>query len=356
MFPSTVTDLQAIVKECQKLSLRSGGSKTALSRPRPGAVEVDLARLSGMLEYQPEEYTFTALSGTPVSEVEQILAGNGQYLPFDPVLVEAGATLGGTVASGLSGAGRYRYGGVRDFLLGVKFVDGQGRLVRSGGRVVKNAAGFDLPKLMVGSLGQYGALVELSFKVFPRPEAFITVQAGFSSLSEALGALIRLTGEPLDIFALDLIPTVGDVSLYVRLAGAPHLFPSRVERVRRVIGPGSSQEGESEAELWRSAREFSWAGGVGLFVKVPTIPAVVPLLDAGLPPGVSRRYSAGGTLAWLAWPGSESDLEELLSRLGLSGLVVLGEAQRVRLGSLSGGAFAHRVKAALDPSGLWAEV
>ena len=111
-----------------------------------------------------------------------MLAEHGQYLPFDPPLAAAGATLGGTVAAGLSGPGRYRYGGVRDFVLGVRFVDGMGNLVRGGGKVVKNAAGFDFPKLMVGSLGRLGVLAELSFKVFPQPPAFATLAVSYHGI------------------------------------------------------------------------------------------------------------------------------------------------------------------------------
>ena len=109
-----------------------------------------------------------AAPATPVAEIERRLAAHGQYLPFEPPLAGCGATLGGTVASGLNGPGRYRYGGVRDFLLGGTFVDGEGRLVRGGGKVVKNAAGFYLHHLLLGSLGRLGIFVELTFKVFPR--------------------------------------------------------------------------------------------------------------------------------------------------------------------------------------------
>ena len=133
-------------------------------------------------------------------------------------------------------------------------------------------------------------------------------------------------------------------------------YARRVERVRRVIALEASMEGAFEAEFWRSAREFSWVGEGEFLVKVPTTPAVIPLLDAELPRAVSRRYSTGGNVAWLAWPGSEGDLDGLLCRLGLPGLVVLGEVQKVRLGSLPGSAFARRVKEALDPSGRWSEV
>src|SRR5690606_27154197 len=144
------------VRTHDRLHVRGGGTKTALSRPADGAALLATSGLSGILEYEPGEFTFTARAGTPLSEIERALAENGQYLPFDPPLVKHGAPLGGTIAAGLSGSGRQRCGGVRDFLIGVRFVDGQGQLVRGGGKVVKNAAGFDLPKLLIGSVGRLG--------------------------------------------------------------------------------------------------------------------------------------------------------------------------------------------------------
>src|SRR5580765_2672377 len=162
--PTTIDEVQQAVAGSAQVVVRGAGTKPALRAAAGEAAELDLSGLSGVLEYEPGEFTFTALAGTPVALVERLLAEHGQYLPFDPPLAARGATLGGTVAAGLSGAGRYRFGGVRDFILGVRFVDGTGALVRGGGKVVKNAAGFDLPKLMVGSLGQYGPVAELSFK------------------------------------------------------------------------------------------------------------------------------------------------------------------------------------------------
>src|SRR5439155_368623 len=135
-----------------------------------------LSRLSGIVEYEPSEFTFTALAGTPLKAIIAALAERGQYLPFDPPLADAGATLGGTIAAGLSGPGRVRFGGLRDFILGVRFVDGEGRILRMGGKVVKNAAGFDLPKFFVGSAGRFGVLAEITFKVFPRPAATRTLR------------------------------------------------------------------------------------------------------------------------------------------------------------------------------------
>ena len=193
---STVAEIREGVRTAGRVHVRGGGSKPALSTScrASDALSLDLSRLNGVVDYQADEYTFTARAGTPVADVEAMLAERGQYLPFDPPFAARGATLGGTVAAGLSGSGRYRYGGVRDFLIGMRFVDGQGQEVRGGGTVVKNAAGFDFPKLFVGSLGRLGVLTELTFKVFPQPPAYATVTANFDSLADLLSALHVVTG------------------------------------------------------------------------------------------------------------------------------------------------------------------
>src|SRR5262245_21553864 len=123
--PTTVEELQTIVRENKNLVLRGGGTKPALSTAPDGAMSLDMRGFNGIIDYEPCEYTFTAYAGTPLKTIVNALAKNGQYLPFDPLLVEKGATLGGTVAANTSGSGRWRYGGVRDFILGVRFVDGQ---------------------------------------------------------------------------------------------------------------------------------------------------------------------------------------------------------------------------------------
>ena len=208
--PASIAEVQAAVRAAPpgaRILARGRGTKPPLSTPPDGVVALDVSGLSGIIEYEPGEFTFTALAGTPIAEIAAALAEHGQFLPFDPPLVEAGATLGGTVAAGLSGPGRYRYGGVRDFILGVRYVDGAGEVVRTGGKVVKNAAGFDISKLMVGSLGALGVLVELTFKVFPKPEAYATLRVPHPTLDDALATLHRLTGSQMDFFAIDLEPT-----------------------------------------------------------------------------------------------------------------------------------------------------
>ena len=133
--PSSASEIQEIVRTLPRMHLRGGGSKPALSTPPTDSLLLDLSGLSGLVEYEPAEYTFTAQAGTPVADIQAVLAKEGQYLPFDPPLAAAGATLGGIVAAGTSGAGRVRYGGVRDFLIGTRFVDGRGELLRDGGSI-----------------------------------------------------------------------------------------------------------------------------------------------------------------------------------------------------------------------------
>ncbi len=200
--PASIAEVQAAVRAAPpgaRILARGRGTKRPLSTPPDGAVVLDISGLSGIIEYEPGEFTFTALAGTPIAEIAAALAGHGQFLPFDPPLADAGATLGGTVAAGLSGPGRYRYGGVRDFILGIRYVDGAGEVVRTGGKVVKNAAGFDISKLMAGSLGSLGVLVELTFKVFPKPEAYATLRVPHPTLDAALATLHRLTGSQMDL-------------------------------------------------------------------------------------------------------------------------------------------------------------
>lgn len=338
---------------------RGRGTKPLLLDVKAGTAVLDVSGLRGVLEYDPGEFTFTALAGTPVAEVEDLLARHGQYLPFDPPLVKRGATLGGTVAAGLSGPGRYRYGGVRDFILGLRWVDGRGQLVHGGGKVVKNAAGFDFPKLMVGSLGQLGVIVELTFKVFPRPQSYATYLVEAGSLAAALELQRRLTTAPLDLEALDLAPGPRGVQVQVRLGGLAEALPARLERLRSIVGEGRVRDGADDAALWDGVREFAWVPADAALIKVPVTPARIPLLEAALDQtSAVRRYSAGGQVAWLSWPHAVDVLDAELTRLGLAGLAILGPTGSIGStgpmgligASPSRHVFAARVKAALDPA------
>ena len=330
-----------------------GGSKPALS----SGATLELGELSGVLEYDPGEFTFTARAATTLSEIAEVLAEHGQALPFDPPLVEAGATLGGTVAAGLSGPGRFRYGGVRDFLLGIRFVDGRGEVLSGGGKVVKNAAGFDLPKLMVGSLGRFGVLLDLTFKVFPEPEAHLTLRGDFGSLQASLEALIALATGPFDLACLEFEPPR---RLWIRIGGSASALQARLDELAVVIGSHGGETGigadDADAAAWRALREFAWVPrGHGL-VKIPLDPSRIaqlePTLDT-LEEAAPRRYGVGGNVLWLAWPydAGSSHLEAWLRSHDLAGLAVTGRWAWPVLGAWRGDAFARRLASVFDPQG-----
>jgi glycolate oxidase len=328
----------------------AGHTKPALSdAPGEDVRPLDVSPLQGILEYNPAELTFTALAGTPVSEAAAALVEHGQYLPFDPPLAQAGATLGGVVASATSGPGAFRHGAVRDFVIGVRFLDGEGRLLRGGGRVVKNAAGFDFPKLMVGSAGRLGVLVELSFKVFPKPPHSATVICETGSLPDALKLISTLARHPVGLEAIDLEPPG---RLWLRLTGGPESVEPRVERLLQSLPEDTQRlDGEEDGACWRDVLEFGWTPQNTELVRGVISPAAVPDLQRRLERAeASARYSLAANLAWISWPRErpEEELDGLLRESDASGVRLTGPPAKW-LGRLPGGAFADRVRSAIDP-------
>ena len=351
--PRTIDEVVEAVRSHPRLLPVGAGTKPVPAALPPGFAALSLRGLTGIREYDPAEYTFTALAGTPIAAVAAELARHGQYLPFDPPFGAEGATLGGTIAAGVSGPGRQRYGGVRDFILGLRFVTGAGELVQGGGKVVKNAAGFDLPKLFVGSLGRLGVMAEVTFKVFPQPRAFATLRVDLPNLAAALAVVARLGASVFDLEGLELDPPG---TLWLRLGGTAETFPGRLAELERQAGPGQRLEGEGEADFWRRRVPVPTDPARQLLVKVPATLAEIPSLDAALAAaGAGRRYGAGGAVAWIAWPGSAEALDQLLLAQGLSGLVLSGPSARPLVGRVRGEGFRRRVKAALDPDGRFPE-
>lgn len=336
------------IREGRRFTIWGSGSKGSLRAPAEEAQPLDIRRMAGMVEYDPGEFTFTARAGTPLSEIVSTLAASGQYLPFDPMLTGRGATLGGCIASGLSGPGRYRYGGVRDFIIGVRFVDGGGRLIRGGGKVVKNAAGFDFPKLMVGACGRLGLLTEATFKVFPKPQATLTAMVKLPLITKAVQVVSQLSRLPLDLDALELMPP-GEIVL--RIAGDAEALPARLESIRKATGlPWGKLSEKAAAEMWQALTQMEWVEGFTSRVRVPLTPDRVMALDGFLDPyDVTRLYSVGCNLAWIAWPPTLKIelLHQQLTRLKLSGQQLDGLP--VRLGINRAQTVENIIKQALDP-------
>jgi glycolate oxidase FAD binding subunit len=356
----SIEEIQQALKSGNRWLACGGGSKPRLSGALHDAAILDMRQIKGIIEYDPGEYTFTAYAGTPIKDIQIALAENGQYLPFDPLLVEQGATLGGTVAANTSGSGRWRYGGIRDFILGIRFVDGQGQLVRSGGKVVKNAAGFDLSKFFVGSLGQYGILTELSFKVFPRPPAYRTLEVTFASLPEALATVFKLTASPLEADAIDIVPQSDAAGLIIRISGLETSLPARLDRWQNTLSSDKGAQAigiiHEDKDLWREMTELAWCPAEANIIKVPVASKQVVQLDERLREfKVRRRYIAAGNIAWIS-ADAAVPLASILTELQLSGLVLRGKSDHAVIGHRPGLAFAQRIKQVLDPNDIFGEV
>jgi glycolate oxidase FAD binding subunit len=347
--PTTPAELAEAVRAHPRVLAVGARTKPRLSQVPDDVTLISTKGLRGIVEYEPAEFTFTALAGSSVREIGQALAEKGQYLPFDPMWVEAGATMGGTVAAGVSGPGRFRFGGVRDFILGVRFVDGLGRLLRMGGKVVKNCAGFDLPKFFVGGLGRYGALAEVTFKVFPSPASRLTLKLTVGDAEAAAKVFTDAANSRWELDALDLLPDGQTICL--RLAGPV----SALETISREIlsrWPGQALSAVEADAAWAELREFHWAHPGGALVKVAITPSVVPPLAAAARSfdGSRVHFSAGGNVAFVSLPSSipATALPERLRSLSLQAVTLSGNGP-LWCGARTNSAIAPAVKQALDP-------
>ena len=349
--PTNVAELVEAVRATPRL-LAVG----AQTKPRLSAVEcvkLSTAKLNGIVEYEPSEFTFTALAGTPVRDIAAALAERGQYLPFDPMLVDAGATLGGTVAAGVSGPGRFRFGGLRDFILGVQFVDGAGRVLRLGGKVVKNAAGFDVPKFFVGSLGRFGVLTEITFKVFPAPASRLTLLLNVSEVESVVKILTTAGSSRWELDALDWLPDARSVAM--RLGGPATALATLAQEILSRW-PGKKLHEPEADELWSDLREFRWADEQqtkisSVLIKVALAPGNLVAFHQAMTalPGARMHVSAGGNVAFvlLADAAQAVTLDQKLQTQKLSGVTLQGDAP-LWLGARNDFKISAAVKAALD--------
>jgi glycolate oxidase FAD binding subunit len=338
--PTTAAEVEAAVRDSAQLQVRGGGSK---SEATTGTV-VDLTRLAGIVDYSPDECVFTALAGTRVRDVIDRLAAHGQYLPFDPPFVDAGATLGGTVASGANGPGRYRYGGIRDFIIGIRLVDGGGRAVRSGGKVVKNAAGFLLHHGVVGSLGRFGVLTELTFKVFPSPEARRTVRKPYGSVSAAFAAVRTVEAMRSDCEAVDF--DAGG-TLSVTIAGRRGAIDARTDRIARLLGDGDLTIDHDETPAVRLSRFMDARSRDIGCIKVSGALGAWPLLQ---PHVVDAFFMCAGNIGWLLTDRIDA-VVSALRMAQLRGLVLRGPRAGTLAGYLPHNPFEARLLQVLDPDG-----
>ncbi|WP_293777119.1 glycolate oxidase subunit GlcE [uncultured Oxalicibacterium sp.] len=328
----------------QALCLRGGGSKDWYGREPVGEV-LDTRAYHGVVSYDPTELVITARAGTALTEIEALLAQQNQMLAFEPPHCGAGATVGGMVAAGLAGPRRVAVGSVRDFVLGAAMMDGKGELLHFGGQVMKNVAGYDVSRLMAGSLGTLGLLLEVSLKVLPRPFAETSVRLAVSE-EEAIRRLNEWGGQPLPISASAWC----DGILVVRLSGAL----AAIKSAREWIGGDEVHDADT---FWIAMREQS----NDFFAQAPvlwrlSVPSTTPPLSL---PG-EQLIEWGGAQRWLRTHDASPQTMALVRAAAKD---AGGHATLFRGGDRSGEVFQplapaveriHRnLKKTFDPSGIF---
>lgn len=321
------------------LRIRGGGSKDFYGNPPAGAL-LETTGHAGIVAYEPTELVVTVRTGTRLAELEAALAMQGQMLAFEPPHF-GDATVGGCVAAGLSGPRRATAGAVRDFVLGVKLLDGKGEILNFGGRVMKNVAGYDVSRLMAGALGTLGLMLEVSLKVLPKPHAEATLRLEMAQ-DKAIEAMNRWGGQPLPLSAT----CWADDALTLRLSGAR----AAVAAARERIGGEAVADAEN---FWRALREqqMDFFSGAQALWRL-SLPSKTAPLDL---PG-SPLIEWGGAQRWLKSAAPAAALREAAARAG-------GHATLFRADDKSAGALQplpaplmliHRnLKRSFDPQGLF---
>lgn len=331
--------LRAAAADGTQLRLRGGGSKDFYGEAAGGEL-FDTRQYRGIVSYEPTELVITARCGTPLAEVEKVLAEQGQMLAFEPPRFGE-ATIGGCLAAGLAGPRRAQAGPVRDFVLGTRLMDSRGRAMEFGGQVMKNVAGYDLSRLLAGSLGILGLILEVSFKVLPAPVRESTLCLAVDQ-TEALALTSAWRRQPLPISAT----AWHDGQLTVRLSGAA----AAVEAAARKLGGEPVVKDQAES-FWQQLREqqlafFRTGDGPLWQLSVPANTGTLPLEDPLL--------EWHGTRRWLRSHKPAAEIRELARAAG-------GHATQFRGGEdgvfqpLPGELMAlhRRLKAQFDPEGIF---
>ncbi|OWU86737.1 2-hydroxy-acid oxidase [Oceanicola sp. 22II-s10i] len=312
MRPESESELAEMIRAADAPLSVVGGGTRVWWRAVDG-VDLSTAGLAKLGLYEPGALTLVAGAGTPVETVEAVLAEKGQRLAFEPpdlrglLGVTGVSTLGGVFGANASGPRRVQAGAARDFLLGVRFVDGTGSVVKNGGRVMKNVTGYDLVKLMAGSHGTLGVMTEVSLKVLAVPEREATLVAEGLDTGAALAALRASLGTPFDVSGAAHDAVTGRT--LIRVEGLKGSVDYRAGRLKEAVpGPWSVVTGEESAALWRDVRDATvFAGGTAPVWRVSVTPGrAVDLVSALDEAGLAHRalYDWGGGLIWLEISGA----------------------------------------------------
>ncbi|MDP2006775.1 MAG: glycolate oxidase subunit GlcE [Rubrivivax sp.] len=344
-----VDQVQAARADKRVLDIRGGGTKAFYGGPIVGE-PLDVRALTGISSYEPSELVITARGGTSLAELETTLAEQGQCLPFEPPRFGEGSTVGGMVAAGLAGPARVSVGGVRDYVLGAKLLNGRAELLAFGGTVMKNVAGYDVSRTLAGSMGVLGVICEVSLKVLPVPPATRTLRLE----ADQAGAIRRLNewgGQPLPLNA----SAWWDGMLVLRLSGAG----AAVRAAHEKIG-GEVIETTLAATFWNGMRDHSDEFFVGAAKAVDSGAALwrlsVPATTAPLKLSGEQLLEWGGAQRWICTTAPAAVLREAAQLAG--GHAVLFRGQDKSAGSFATPTPAmarlqHDLQRAFDPDGIF---
>ncbi|TCT38835.1 glycolate oxidase subunit GlcE [Martelella mediterranea] len=388
--PETEADAVEIVRqfyqEGKSLEISGGNTRPDFGQPVKADQKLSSRSLSGIVSYNPSEMVMTAKAGTPLAEIDLALSENGQYLAFEPmdhrgIMGSYGdPTIGGVFAANVSGPRRFSLAGAaRDHLLGVRFINGKGEIVRSGGRVMKNVTGLDLVKLMAGSYGTLGFMSEVTFKVLPAPKAAATVVLSDLSDEDAVKVMAAVMALPVEVSGAAHMPysvihrmldglLEGGAATCFRLEGLSESVAVRRDKLRDFLSEFGSVSVLAEDEtraLWQAIRDVSpysenhqtclWR------VSIAPSAGAALLSDMRLVAAVDAFYDWQGGLIWMALEGdAEADaLRRLIRKHGGGHATLLRAPETVR--SVTAcfepqpspvAALSNRIKATFDPKGI----
>lgn len=332
------------------LHIRGGGTKAFYGEPveaPANAGVLDISPFRGVINYQPSELVVTARAGTPLAEIEELLTGHHQMLAFEPPRFGAASTIGGCVASGLSGPRRMMAGALRDFVLGTKLLDASGTVLSFGGEVMKNVAGYDISRVLAGSMGIFGPLLEVSLKVAPKPLAEETLLLELDEI-DTLHRFNVWRSQPLPISATAWQLEDGRGLLRIRISGSG----PALESARRVIG-GERLGDEDARAYWDSLRDQTHPFFQARPLWRLALPPTTPPLGLG-----ATLIEWNGGLRWLSDGEADADFVRMAaSRHG-------GHATLYRQDGAAGAPVFHpvtagvrlisqRLKQELDPTGMF---
>ncbi|MBB4152207.1 glycolate oxidase FAD binding subunit [Sphingomonas jinjuensis] len=340
----------------ERLTIRGGGSKDGVGAPSETAV-LDMALLSGVIDYDPAELVLTVGAATPLAEVRALLAGSGQMLAFDPFdhgplfgKPSGKATIGGVLAAGVAGSQRLSMGGGRDHLLGFTAVSGRGELFVAGAKVVKNVTGYDLPKLAVNSWGRLFAMTQVTLKVVPAPRARVTWVAEGLDFADAQRLMAAAMGSTAEVAAAAYLP--GRRRALLRVQG---FGPSVEARGQMLAALGLRPGNDGECDALRTLAPLPLDRPLW---RINAPPSAAPAMMAGLSGDWLADWAGG--LVWLASDQPAGEVRAAAEAAGGHAMLVRGpEAMRRAVAALHPpaagvAALEARIAAAFDPAGVFA--